>query len=70
MYSAFSIYFALAMIATLTACGVDPGYVDARSLGISSDIHAVHWNGPTSANPGETTDLRGEPNGAVAWHID
>jgi hypothetical protein len=58
MYRAFSDVFH-AMIETLTACRVDPAYVDARSLGISSDIHAVHWDGPTSANPGETTDLRG-----------
>ena len=70
MYRGFSIYLTLATIATLTACGVDPGYMDARSLGISSDIIAVHWDGPISTNAGETTDLRGEPNGAVAWHID
>jgi hypothetical protein len=70
MYPAWSIYFALAMIVTLAACGVDPGYVDARSIEISSDIHAVHWNGQTSENPGETADLWGEPNGAFAWHID
>jgi hypothetical protein len=67
----FPIYFTLAVIgATLTGCGADPGYIDSRSHGISADIDAVHWDGPTIDNPGETMDLRGEPNGAVPWHID
>jgi hypothetical protein len=54
----------------LTACGADPSYMGAQSREISADIHATHWDGPTSLNPGETTDLRDEPNGAVPWHID
>jgi hypothetical protein len=40
------------------------------SRGISADIDAVHWDGPTIDNSGETIELRGEPNGAVPWHID
>ena len=64
-------YFMLALVGVaLTACGADPGYVDSQSREISADIHATHWNGPTSTNPGETTDFRDEPNGAVPWHID
>jgi len=61
----------LAMIgATLTACDVNRGDVDSPSRGIQTDIDAVHWNGPTLDNPGETTDLRGEPKGAVPWRAD
>jgi hypothetical protein len=64
-------YFTLAVLGvSLTACGVDPSYMGAQSREISADIHATHWDGPTSLNPGETTDLRGEPNGAVPWHVD
>jgi hypothetical protein len=64
-------FFTLGFIAAaLTACAADPGYVNARSRGISADIDAVHWDGPTLDNPGETIDLRGEPKGAVPWHID
>jgi hypothetical protein len=71
MQRTLSIYFALAVsAATLTACGPDPGYMGAPSRGISADIDAVHWDGPTISNSGETTELRGEPNGAVPWHID
>ena len=71
MHRALPPYFALAVIGVaLTACGADPGSVDARSREISADIHATHWDGPTSLNPGESTDLRDEPNGAVPWHID
>ena len=40
----------------------------APPLGISSDIDAATWSGPTSAYPGRTLDLRDEPEGAVPWH--
>lgn len=42
----------------------------AQSREIPADIHATHWNRPTSLNPGKTTNLRDEPSGAVPWHID
>jgi len=71
MKYALPTYVMLAMIgATLTACGVDPADIDSPSRGIQADIDAVHWNGPTISNPGETSDLRGEPKGAVPWRID
>jgi len=65
------IYSTLAVIGTtLGACGTDPSYVETRSRGISADIDAVHMDGPTIDNPGETNDLRDEPNGAIPWHIN
>ena len=60
----------LILILLLAACGGDPGYVETRSRGISADIDAVHMDGPTIDNPGETNDLRDEPDGAVPWHIN
>lgn len=47
----------------LSACD----YV-APSRGISADIDAARWGGPTSINPGQTLDLRDEPEGSVPWH--
>jgi len=71
MQHALPIYLTLAITgATLTACGVDPADLDSPSRGIQADIDAVHWNGPTLDNPGETNDLRGEPKGAVPWRGD
>ena len=71
MQRALPTYVTLAVLGVaLTACGADLEYGDAQSREISADIHATHWNGPTSTNPGETTDLRDEPNGAVPWQID
>lgn len=54
----------------MAACGVDRSYMGAQSREIPADIHATHWNRPTSLNPGKTTNLRDEPSGAVPWHID
>jgi hypothetical protein len=66
------IYFALAVIgATLTACdSPDPADLGAPSRAISADIDATRWDGPTVDNPGETSDFRGEPKGAVPWRFD
>jgi hypothetical protein len=47
----------------LSACG----YV-VPSRGISADIDAAMWSGPTSLNPGRTIDQRDEPEGSVPWH--
>jgi hypothetical protein len=38
------------------------------SRGISADIDAAMWGGPTSINPGRTLDQRDEPEGSVPWH--
>jgi hypothetical protein len=71
MQRVLSQYFSLAVTAaTFTACGPVPDYMDDPSRGISADIDAVHWDGPTIDNPGETIELRGEPNGAIPWHIN
>jgi hypothetical protein len=39
----------------------------APSLGISADIDAAMWGGPTSLHPGGTLDRRDEPEGSVPW---
>lgn len=46
----------------VSACGYA-----VPSRGISADIDAALWNGPTSLYPGRTLDLRDEPQGAAPW---
>ncbi len=50
----------------LSACASGAGDY-APSRGISNDINASRWNGPTSPNHGKTLDLRDEPKGSIPW---
>lgn len=61
---------ALTVLALLAACGGDSAreveYTQSR--GISADIAATHYRGPSSLQPGETA--AGEPRGAIPWRFD
>jgi hypothetical protein len=50
----------------LSACAADD-FDNARSRGISDDITASRWNGPTSPNHAKTLDMRDEPKGSTPW---
>lgn len=58
---------AILMLVLIGFCLSAWDYV-APPRGISADIDATMWSGPTSAYPGRTLDLRDEPEGAVPWH--
>lgn len=60
---------ALALLTGLALCGGGARDVDCPpERGVSADISASHFNGPTSAYPGMLQ--REEPLGVFPWNLD
>jgi hypothetical protein len=49
----------------LGACEGSDSY--SPTHGITDDVTASRWSGPTSLNPGQSLPSRDEPNGATPW---
>ena len=49
----------------LSACEGSDSYSPTR--GVTDDVVASRWSGPTSLYPGQSLPSRDEPNGATPW---